>query len=107
MTQTEDRTFSKFIRERDGYECQRCHLGYDVNSPWLQCAHMFSRGKFPTRFDPENAVALCWICHGYLDQHPNEKRMFFRLRLGDEAFEALELRSNGTKIVSPTRSEEL
>jgi hypothetical protein len=90
-----DRAFSTLIRRRDRWECQRCHRGFRMNDPFLQCAHMFGRGKPATRFDPENACALCSPgCHDYLDQHPNEKRMFFRLRLGDEAFEALERRSN-------------
>jgi hypothetical protein len=55
---------------------------------------MFSRGKRSTRFDMNNACALCYGCHRYLDTHPDLKREFFRARLGDEAFEALELRSN-------------
>ena len=93
-----DAKFSKMIRERDGYRCQRCKMQHVPNSQGLHSAHMFSRGKLRTRFDPENACALCYGCHRYLDQHPDEKRMFFRLRLGDEAFEALERRSNGTKI---------
>jgi hypothetical protein len=92
-----DRAFSKLVRDRDGWRCARC--GTRGTGAWsaIHCAHMFSRGKPATRFDPQNACALCIGCHSYLDQHPDEKRMFFRLRLGDEAFEALELRSNGVK----------
>jgi hypothetical protein len=59
---------------------------------------MFSRGKLRTRFDPENAAALCYGCHRHLDTHPNLKREFFRERLGAEAFDALQIRSNGTKV---------
>ena len=92
-----DAAFSHWIRERDDWTCQRCGMGFVPGSVELHCAHIFGRGKPVTRVDPENAVALCWTCHPYLDQHPDEKRIFFRLRLGDEAFEALELRSNGSK----------
>ena len=90
-----DRAFSKAVRERDGYRCQRCGGGqYLTSSRGLHSAHMFSRGKLATRWDMENACALCYGCHQYLDTHPDLKREFFRLRLGDDVFEALELRSN-------------
>lgn len=82
------------IRDRDFCTCQRCGAVHPSNSRGLHCAHMFGRGKYATRFDPENACALCYGCHRYLDTHPHEKREFFRKRLGDEAFEALEVRSN-------------
>jgi 5-methylcytosine-specific restriction endonuclease McrA len=93
-----DREFSRMIRERDWYTCQRCGAMHKTNSQGLHCAHMFSRGKLGTRWDPENAVALCYGCHRYLDTHPDLKREFFLARLGVERFEALELRSNRTKV---------
>jgi len=85
----QDRLFSLAIRERDG-RCVRCGATYR-----LECAHIFGRGKPATRHDPENAVALCWTCHDHLDTHPAEKAVFFRSRLGDERYEALQRRSNG------------
>ena len=88
------------IRQRDDWTCQRCHTGYLEKSQGLHSAHMFSRGKLSTRFDPANACALCYGCHRYLDGHPDLKREFFRLRLGDEEFAALELRSNRRKAVA-------
>ncbi len=87
-----DARFSKLIRERDKYTCQRC--GATPHPQGLHSAHMFSRGKLNTRFDEENACALCYGCHRFLDTHPDLKREFFRLRLGDVTFEALEVRSN-------------
>lgn len=89
-----DRAFSKAIRERDGYQCQRCGAVHEPNSQGMHSAHMFGRGKIATRLDMTNACALCYGCHRFLDTHPDLKREFFRLRLGDAAFEALELRSN-------------
>ena len=91
-----DIRFSKLIRERDAYTCQRCHkcLG---PSPGLHCAHMFSRRIKATRFDPDNACALDYGCHQYLDSHPNEKLAFFRGRLGSERFDALEARAKAKR----------
>jgi len=92
-----DREFSLAIRQRDNWTCQRCETVYIEGHRGLHSAHMFSRGKRATRWDPENACSLCYGCHRFLDQHPDLKRTFFRERLGDEAFEALELRSNMLK----------
>lgn len=93
----EDVRFSKMIRERDRYTCQRCGAVHAPNSQGLHSAHCFGRGKPATRLDPDNACALCYGCHRYLDTHPDLKHEFFRERLGDERYEALQLRSNTTR----------
>jgi hypothetical protein len=64
----------------------------------LQCSHFHSRRLKSVRFDPENAEALCWVCHHYLDNHPREHEEWKRQRLGEERFKALMLRSQ--KIVN-------
>lgn len=97
-----DARFSKAIRERDRYTCQRCGAVHATNSMGLHSAHCFGRGKPATRFDPDNACALCYGCHSYLDSHPDLKHAFFRERLGDERYEALQLRSNQRKRVAET-----
>ena len=89
-----DARFSLMIRERDRWTCQRCGAVHDSKSQGLHSAHMFSRGKLSTRFDAENACALCYGCHRYLDTHPTEKRVFWIELIGQRRFEALELRSN-------------
>ena len=48
-----DRAFSKYIRARDG----RCAVCGSAGS--LQCGHIFSRIAYSTRWDEENAFALC------------------------------------------------
>lgn len=90
----QDRIFSRYIRERDGWTCQRCKTRYTPPTNALHCAHMFTRGKWSTRLDPRNAVALCYGCHQHMDSHPCLKAQFFRRRLGDVEFEALKLASN-------------
>lgn len=40
-------------------KCLRCH-----NERWLQCAHIMGKGKAPRmKYDPDNALPLCWGCH--------------------------------------------
>lgn len=90
-----DRAFAMMVKQRDGFTCQRCGLEYASNDGRLQAAHCFGRGKPLTRHDLDNAAALDWECHAYLDTHPNAKRAFFRVILGDARFEMLQRRSNG------------
>ncbi len=55
---------------------------------------MFSRGKLSTRWGRDNATALCYGCHRYLDHNPLEKQEFFRKLLGNKKFNELEKRAN-------------
>lgn len=91
-----DRRFSMYIRERDDFTCQWCGRWFEPNDAALQCAHMFGRErwKISTRTDPDNACALCFLCHDFMDTHPEAKREFFIKRLGEIRFAALEVRSN-------------
>lgn len=58
-----DKAFSEFIRKRAGYCCERCGKQYEPKSQGLQCSHHFSRRYHNIRFDPDNALALCYNCH--------------------------------------------
>lgn len=89
-----DRLFSQYIRKRDRWISQRCATQYHPPTTGLQCAHMFTRGKWSTRLDPRNAMALCYGCHQWVDSHHEEKEALFRKRLGDTGYEALRLKSN-------------
>ena len=89
-----DILFSQYIRTRDRWTCQKCHKRYKPKSQGLHCAHMFSRRKESTRFDPDNCCSLCFGCHQYIDSHPFEKIEFFEKRLGKERLAKLRLKSN-------------
>ena len=92
-----DAVFSRQIRDRDNWTCQRCGAIYAAPTRALHCAHMYTRRIVATRFDPDNAVAACYGCHQYLDSHPYEKLRFFRDRLGVPAFDALSARAHGKR----------
>jgi len=92
-----DVRFSQQIRERDRFTCQRCGFTHPSNSRGLHCAHHFTRRTKATRFDPDNALALCYGCHQYLDSHPWEKEAFWRSEIGDERFDALAARAHGKR----------
>lgn len=90
-----DALFSRYIRTRDRWTCQRCGKVYPPPTTALHCAHVFSRGKQSTRFDPMNAVALCYGCHRFMDQH-KESNFFpwHSRRIGIGFFDQLMVRAH-------------
>ena len=94
-TDAVDKDFSKFIRLRADGVCEYC--GKYVGFAKLQCAHFHGRRKWITRCDPDNASALCYSCHNYLDEHPPKHDAFYRKRLGTERYDELNIRSEIVK----------
>ena len=86
-----DKLFSEFVRKRSNGYCERCgsYKGWER----LECCHFHSRRYKSVRYDPDNACALDFGCHQYLDSHPLEKIEFFKARLGEEGFEMLQHRA--------------
>lgn len=89
-----DKLFSEYIRTRDNWACRRCLAKHPPPTNALHCAHIFTRSKKSTRFDPENAVALCYGCHSFLDRNPLEKYDWYIKNFSQEKFDRLRLRSN-------------
>jgi len=90
----DDIAFSKLIRERDKWTCQRCGKVYPEKSQALHAAHIFSRGIKRTRHDPVNALALCYGCHSYFHTRPLEFHDWARERLGKKKYDALKIRAS-------------
>lgn len=67
-----DTLFSKYVRQRDGY-CQRC--GKTEN---LQCSHVMPRTFISVRWNPDNAITLCYACHIYWwHKYPHDASAWF------------------------------
>lgn len=56
-----------------------------------------SRGKWGTRFDPENVAALCYGCHSYVDREPYYKAEWFENHLGKGVAQIIREKSEDTK----------
>jgi hypothetical protein len=82
-----DVLFSKYIRARDKV-CKRCGNG----NTKLDCAHFHGRSEKSIRWDEDNACALCYGDHAFLDSHPIEKIEFFQNLLGQEKYDLLNAR---------------
>ncbi|MBZ5497722.1 MAG: HNH endonuclease [Acidobacteriia bacterium] len=89
-----DREFSVLVRTRANWKCARCGRNFSGNRDMLHCSHFHSRRHKATRFDLENAAALCWQCHWYMDHHPNVHKVWKLIHIGKERYEALAKRAN-------------
>ena len=69
-----DAIFSKLIRERADWSCERCGKHFPSRggkeAMGLHCSHLYSRRHTRTRHDPDNAVAHCFTCHQWLGENP-------------------------------------
>lgn len=89
-----DKWFSLCVRERAEWTCERCRkLCPDDKKMGLHCAHYQSRGNWSTRFDKDNAAALCYGCHSYIDREPEYKTFWFEQYLGEGLAEIIRVKS--------------
>ena len=89
-----DREWSKYIRTRDGWKCQRCKKKYSPPTSALHCSHYFSRGNWSVRFDEDNCEALCYGCHSHLGGNPHEHARYMVEKLGTKKLDELMVRKN-------------
>jgi hypothetical protein len=87
-----DILFSKLIRERSDYSCDRCHLNFRHETHGLQCSHFVTRGHHTLRWEPLNAAAHCISCHFKLGADPVLFAEWICEYLGHEKYEALKLK---------------
>lgn len=89
-----DIVFSHYVRARDGWRCQRCGTYYpEGQRQGLDSAHFYGRRNKGTRWDGENAVALCRGCHQWFGEHPEHFKAFMHARLGESRYNALAYRA--------------
>jgi len=98
-----DKAFSKCVRERSLWKCERCGAQHEVNSQGLHCSHFYSRGNWSVRFEPLNAFAHCYGCHQYLSGRPEEFRVWAQQAMGVKAYEVLIEKSQDISIGRATR----
>src|SRR6266498_4513799 len=84
-----DRLFRQYIRERDKtcqMESARC---------WgeLQVAHFIGRSRKAVRWNRDNATVLCFTHHRQMTNDPIRWQSWFAVRLGEERFTALHMKS--------------
>ena len=101
-----DTWFSKCIRQRDGWTCQKCGKQYEWDKGrGLDCSHHMGRTRKSTRWDKLNASALCMGCHRWFHSFPIEGAKWVEELLGTQLYQVLQEKANniGQKV---TKSEE-
>ena len=93
-----DDLFSKLVRCRPNWTCERCGKVYNPNESrglsGLHCSHLFGRVRKSVRWHPDNAVAHCYKCHWQLGERPREFSRWITEYLGSEKADELEARAN-------------
>ena len=87
-----DILFSKVIRLRAKETCERCLKPTPFAR--LQCSHFHGRRKRSTRWNPDNAAALCFQCHQHLGENPLEHTEWFTQLIGEGNFLLLRVQAN-------------
>ena len=103
-----DIVFSKLIRERANWTCERCGKYYPEGlRQGLDCSHFYGRRHRSTRWHPDNAFAHCRGCHQYLGSNPAIFAEFTRAALGDTRYDWLRERHNEIKKYTKAELEEI
>lgn len=85
-----DNLFSLFIRTRDGFRCKKC----GKVSKNVHCAHIFSRNKLSVRYEPKNAITLCYYCHlMWAHREPVEFTEWVRGEIGEKTCQEIKKQS--------------
>lgn len=80
-----DEIFSKIVRARG--VCARCSKR--AGAVVLHCSHIMSRKYLATRWDEDNALAMCQGCHFWQHQNPAENALFLLRAVGEAKLEEL------------------
>lgn len=103
-----DIVFSKLVRERAEWTCERCSKSYPHGvRQGLDCSHFYGRRHRSTRWHPDNAFAHCRGCHQYLGSNPALFNKFARDHLGETRYDWLMLRHNQTTKYTRPELEEM
>ena len=99
-----DVAFSKCIRERVDYTCERCGKQFSRSSAGLHCSHNYSRTNRTIRWCKENALALCYPCHRWFGGNPLDSGHWLEKKIGAGAVEIL--REKMRSKIKVTKQEE-
>ncbi|MDP8078353.1 hypothetical protein [Phocoenobacter skyensis] len=102
-----DNYFSKCVRARTNYCCERCGKQYDSSSVGLHCSHNYSRRHRTIRWCKENALALCYSCHEWFGGNPADSGVWLREKLGEGVINILKEKMNSKMKVPKNEEKEI
>jgi hypothetical protein len=96
---TADSWFSKCVRERSNWTCDRCNKHYPDDaakgsSRSLDCSHVFGRGNWSVRHDPDNAFCHCYGCHSIFGSDKEVQQKEYNRVFGGGLYDMLVQKKN-------------
>lgn len=95
-----DRLFSKIVREKANWNCERCLRNFENQKSIFDASHYITRGNKRVRWDFQNVLALCRGCHQYFSKNPYDHTKFMEKKLGAAGLGNLIFRSHRNLIDS-------
>jgi NMD protein affecting ribosome stability and mRNA decay len=83
QTSPADSWFSKCVRLRVNWVCERCGAVHGPSSTGLHCSHIFSRRHRTIRWDGLNTQALCHACHSWYGGNPADSGRWVEQVVGE------------------------
>lgn len=106
-TSPADAAFSKCVRARADYTCERCGAVHNQSSMGLHCSHIFSRRHRTIRWCGENAQALCFKCHHWYGGNPADSGKWITELIGDGALELIREKMDQRVKVPKTEEKQI
>jgi len=110
----DDACRQEVVTERDNDTCQRCGMmtGQRQRDQMtvIQWAHVHTREYYVTRWEPDNSLALCSLCHMWFDNHKVLSFEWFRKKWPERwqnIQNILQSRTKAGDLFIRTRYEEL
>ena len=89
-----DILFSKLLRAKRNYQCEKCGKRHEPNSMNLGVSHYRQRSRESVRYDEKNCFIFCSIpCHNYFENNLHEHDKFVEKKLGKKEYNLLLLRA--------------
>ena len=98
--------FSKCVRERAEWTCELCNVMYRLPSIILQCSHFKKRDFWAVRTDPENAIALCSVCHKFVERKKKPHRELHVKIFGEDVTARVEASADDLMLAKAMKQTE-
>ena len=106
-TNPADQAFSRCVRERADWTCEKCGSKHEEGSMGLHCSHIFSRRHRTIRWSGDNAQALCFSCHSWYGGNPADSGVWIAEFLGEGHIDLLREKKEQRLKVSKLEEKEI
>jgi len=102
-----DVIFSKLVRTKSEWRCDRCGADHSFSHEELHCSHFMGRRYRATRWDFDNCFAHCRECHHYLGLNPVIFRRWALKMMGNEKYHHVRIKAETVTKLTEADKERL